>query len=348
MSHLGRPLKKLKDDGSIDVKKFSLIPVVDHLATLLDRPVAFAKDTVGQDAFDKATTLQPGQVLLLENTRFNKGEKKGDIELAAKMAKLADVFINDAFGAAHRAHASTTTVAKYFEPENKSIGLLIEQEVASARKVLYSPKRPFTAILGGSKVSDKILLIEKLLDVCDNILIGGGMSYTFMLAQDGTIGNSIHEKSHIDLAKELMVKAKERGVNLYLPDDSVCADDFSNEANSETHPTMAIPDGWEGLDIGPVSIEKFKKVIAGSQTILWNGPLGVFEFENFATGTNAIAHAVAEATSKGAYSLIGGGDSVSAINKAGLADKVSFISTGGGAMLEYLEGKKLPGIAAVS
>ena len=348
MSHLGRPLKKLNDDGTINKEKFSLKHIVANLSKALGKEVIFANDTVGNDAYDKALALQPGQVLLLENTRFDKGEKTGDDEYAAKLAKLADAYINDAFGAAHRAHASTATVAKYFEPAQKSLGLLMLSEINSAKKVLNSPKRPFTAILGGAKVSDKILLIEKLIDFCDYILIGGGMSYTFMLALDGQVGNSIVEKTHVDLAKELMQKAKDRGVELVLPTDTLCADDFSNDANRTIHPTMNIPDGWEGLDVGPDTIEAYKKVIMKSSTILWNGPLGVFEFENFAKGTNTVAQAVADVTKKGAFTLIGGGDSVSAINKAGLADEVSFISTGGGAMLEFLEGKTLPGIAAVS
>lgn len=348
MSHLGRPLKKLNEDGSINKVKFSLKHLVDHLSSTLEIPVIFARDTVGEDAFDKALRLAPGQVLLLENTRFNKGEKKGDDEFAAKLAKLADAFINDAFGAAHRSHASTTTVAKYFNPENKSLGLLMEEEIKSAKKVLNSPKRPFTAILGGAKVSDKIQLIDKLLDFCDNLLIGGGMTYTFIKAKNGKTGNSLVEKSHIDLAKELLQKAVDRNVDLILPEDSLCADKFDAESESKICSSMDIPDGWMGLDVGPKAISDYARVIEGSQTVLWNGPLGVFEFEKFSTGTFKTAASVAAATAKGAFTLIGGGDSVSAINKSGLADKVSFISTGGGAMLEYLEGKVLPGIAAVS
>lgn len=347
-SHLGRPLKKLNEDGSINKAKFSLKPLVGHLSTLIGKEVKFAEDCIGNDAFDKAGVLQAGEVLLLENTRFEQGEKKGDDEMAAKLAKLADAYINDAFGAAHRAHASNVIVAKYFEPEDKSLGLLMLNEINSAKKILNSPKRPFTAILGGAKVSDKILLIEKLLDNCDNILIGGGMTYTFIQALEGKTGNSLVEKTHIDLAKELIVKAKERNVELYLPEDSLAAKEFSNDAERATYNSMAIPNGWMGLDIGPKAIETYKKVILASSTVLWNGPLGVFEFENFATGTFSMAQTVADVTAKGAFTLIGGGDSVSAINKAGLADKVSFISTGGGAMLEYLEGKKLPGIAAVT
>ncbi len=348
MSHLGRPLKKLNDNGTINKQKYSLRPLVAHLSSLINRPVQFAEDTVGQSAFDLALKLQPGQVLLLENTRFNKGEKKGDDEFAAKMAKLADIYINDAFGAAHRAHASTTTVAKYFDADQKSLGLLMEKEIGSARKVLNSPSRPFTAILGGAKVSDKIQLIEKLLDFTDNILIGGGMTYTFIKAQHGTIGNSLVEHTYIELAKELLEKAKERNVDFYLPEDSLIADNFSNDANLKECNSMEIPDGWMGLDIGPKAIAQYQKVIMGSQTVLWNGPLGVFEMDNFSKGTFSVAQSVADVTQKGAFTLIGGGDSVSAINKSGLSDKVSFISTGGGAMLEFLEGKTLPGIAAVS
>lgn len=348
MSHLGRPQKKLREDGSLDVQKFTLRHLVSHLSEALGRDVLFSSDTVGEDAFDKAHSLEPGQVLLLENTRFHKGEKTGDDEYAAKLAKLADAYVNDAFGAAHRAHSSTTTVAKYFEPEAKSLGLLMMEEIASAKKVLNSPRRPFTAILGGAKVSDKIQLIEKLLDFCDNILIGGGMSYTFFAARGGKVGESLVEQSHLDLAKELIRKAEERNVDLYLPQDSVCADKFSADAAVASHNSDDIPEGWMGLDIGPKAITEYTRVIAGSSTILWNGPLGVFEFEKFSKGTFSVAQSVADATAKGAFSLIGGGDSVSAINKSGLAEKVSFISTGGGAMLEFLEGKKLPGIAAVT
>lgn len=347
-SHLGRPLKKLKDDGTIDKGKFTLKHLVSHLSKLLERVVQFADDTVGKDAFDKALALQPGEVLLLENTRFNDGETKGDREMAAKLAKLADVYINDAFGTAHRAHASTCTVAEYFEADSKSFGLLMEKEIRNADKVMNSPKRPFTAILGGAKVSDKIQLIDKLLDFCDKILIGGGMSYTFIKVKGGSIGNSLVEESHLGLALDLIEKAKERGVDLYLPEDSVIADKFAADAETKTVKSDEIEDGWMGLDIGPLARETYIYQILNSKTILWNGPLGVFEFEKFSQGTFAIAESVARATEENdAFSLIGGGDSVAAINKSGLADKVSFISTGGGAMLEYLEGKNLPGIAAI-
>lgn len=348
MSHLGRPLKKLNDDGSINRKKFSLAPVGAHLSKILGKEVVFASDTVGQDAFDKSLALQPGDILLLENTRFEKGEKKGDVELGAKLAKLGDAYINDAFGAAHRAHASTSTVAQFFESADKSLGLLMENEIANAKKVLNSPDRPFTAILGGAKVSDKIQLIEKLLDFTDNILIGGGMTFTFIKAKHGDIGNSLVEDDYIGLAQDLLQKAEERNVEIFLPEDSLVADAFSNEAATQICRTMEIKDGWMGLDIGPQAIKTYSEVIRRSSTILWNGPVGVFEMEKFSKGTFSIAEAVAQSTQSGNYSLIGGGDSVSAINKSGLSEKVSFISTGGGAMLEFLEGKKLPGIAAVS
>ena len=348
MSHLGRPQKNTLEDGSINRQKFSLKHLVPRLSERLSLEVKFSNDTVGTMAFDKALALRPGEVLLLENTRFEAGETKGDEELAAKLAKLADVFINDAFGAAHRSHASTTVVAKFFEPEDKSIGLLMQNEINSAKKVLNSPARPFTAILGGAKVSDKIQLIEKLIDFSDNILIGGGMTYTFIKAKYGDIGNSLVETAYVDLARELMEKAADRNVSLLLPEDTIAGNKFSRDADTMICDTMKIHDNWMGLDIGPEAIETYSKVISESSSILWNGPLGVFEFKKFSNGTFSIAKAIAAATDKGAFSLIGGGDSVSAINKSGLADKVSFISTGGGAMLEFLEGKTLPGIAAVT
>lgn len=347
MSHLGRPQKKLNEDGSINKAKFTLKHIVPHLSKVLDRDVKFASDTIGPIAYDYSVALKPGDVLLLENTRFFKGESKGDDDLAAKLAKLGDAYINDAFGTAHRKHASTATIAKYFEPEDRDYGLLMAAELESADKVMNSPRRPFTAILGGAKVSDKIQLIEKLLDFTDHILIGGGMSYTFTKAIGGKIGTSLVEDEHLDLALELIEKAKERNVELHFPLDNLCTTDFSNDTEIKVMESKSIEDGWMGLDIGPKTIEAFKKVILGSQTILWNGPVGVFEFENYAKGTFAIGDAVAEATKKGAYSLIGGGDSVSAINKAGLADEVSFCSTGGGAMLKYLEGSTLPGLKAL-
>ena len=347
MSHLGRPLKKLNKEGNIDVEKFTLWNVAPRLAELLGKTVGFVKNTIGEEVQMHADALLPGEVLLLENTRFYKEETKGDKDFAKSLAGLADIYINDAFGTAHRAHASTTTVAEYFSKDSKAFGSLMEAEITNAEKVLNSPEKPFVAILGGAKVSDKIQLIEKLLDSCDDIIIGGGMSYTFAKAAGGSVGGSLCEDDFMPLALEVKKKAAEKGVNIHLPIDNVIADDFSNGANQKIVDAGNIPEGWEGLDIGPKSIEQFAKVVKKAKTIIWNGPLGVFEFENFAKGTNAIAQMVADATEDGAYSLIGGGDSVSAINKAGLADKVSFVSTGGGAMLEFLEGKELPGIKAI-
>jgi len=348
MSHLGRPQKGLKADGSIDVDKYTLRHIVPHLSELLGIEVQFASNCFGAEAKSKSFLLNPGQVLLLENTRFHKEEAAGDEIFAAGLSQCGDIFINDAFGTAHRAHASTTVVADHFKAGAKGFGLLMQSEIENAEKVLNSPARPLTAILGGAKVSDKIKLLDRLTETCQNIIVGGGMAYTFAKAKGGSIGNSLCEDDYLDLAKEILQKAKDNGVDFYLPTDTVIADDFSNEANRKTVPTGEIPDGWEGLDIGPETIKSFSEVIKESSTILWNGPQGVFEFDNFAVGTEAIAKAVATATQKGAYSLIGGGDSVSAINKAGLADQVSFISTGGGAMLEYLEGKTLPGIKAIT
>ncbi|MCL4161497.1 UNVERIFIED_CONTAM: hypothetical protein GTU68_025298 [Idotea baltica] len=300
MSHLGRPQKKLNDDGSINVQKFSLRHLVNHLKDL----------TNAEEAFDKAHTLQTGEILLLENTRFHEGESKGDDEMAAKLAKLADIYINDAFGTAHRAHASTATVAKYFKPSNRSLGLLMEAEIQNAKKVLNSPKRPATAILGGAKVSDKILLIERLIDFVNVIIIGGGMSYTFTKAQGGEIGDSLVEDDYMELALKLLKKADEQGVDILLPEDNVIATSFSNDADRKTVKSNQIPENWMGLDIGEKSVETFSKIIKESKTILWNGPVGVFEFENFAKGTQSIARAVADATALGAFSMIGGGDSV--------------------------------------
>ncbi len=347
MSHLGRPKIVPGEDNTAQIAKNTLRNLIPHLSELLGIEVKFSADTIGTEAFDKSLALQPGEILLLENTRFEAGETKGDTDMGAKLAKLADAYINDAFGAAHRKHASTYAVAQFFEKENRQLGLLMEAEIESAHKVLKSPKRPLTSILGGAKVSDKIQLIEKLLDFTDNLLIGGGMSYTFTKAKGGQIGDSLVEDEHIELAKELLQKAKDRNVELILPVDNLCADKFDKDANTQVCPSDNIPDGWMGLDIGPKSIEQFSMVIKESATILWNGPVGVFEFDKFAHGTNGIAQAVADATQLGAYSLIGGGDSVAAINKAGLQDQVSFNSTGGGAMLEFLEGKVLPGIAAI-
>lgn len=346
-SHLGRPGKKLKADGSIDTERFTLAHLVDHLAKLTGAPVLFCNETVGPKASEMAAALKPGQILLLENTRFNAGEKKGDTAFAKELAALADVYINDAFGSAHRAHASTTTVADYFSAEQKSFGLLLAKEIENASKVLNSPEHPFTAIVGGAKVSDKILLLEKMVEFVDNIIVGGGMAYTFMKAQGGSIGNSLLEEERLETARQLLETAKTKGVNIYLPEDSIIADNFAADANAKTSSSMEIPDGWMGLDIGDQAKAAFSKVIKDSKMIIWNGPMGVFEMEKFANGTLAIANAVAEATENGAFSLVGGGDSVSAVNKSGLADKISFVSTGGGAMLEFLEGKELPGVKAI-
>lgn len=347
MSHLGRPMKKLNDDGTINTEKFTLRHVVNHLGNLLNATVKFAPETIGADTKAMADSLQAGEVLILENTRFNAGEKKGEETFAKALSELADVYINDAFGSAHRAHASTTTVAQFFAPADRAFGLLMNREIENGQKLLNDPQRPVTAIVGGAKVSDKIGLLEKLIGLANRILIGGGMAYTFMKAQGGTIGNSLVEEDKLDLAKELVQIAKEKGVELYLPTDSVCADQFAADANTQISPSNQIPDGWMGLDIGPDARKVFTEVILDSKTILWNGPMGVFEMEAFASGTKAIAQAVAESTDDGTFSLIGGGDSVAAITQLGLADEVSFVSTGGGAMLEFLEGKVLPGVAAI-
>ena len=340
MSHLGRP-----KDGPTE--KYSLKHIVAHLSKLLGVDVQFANDCIGAEAVDKAATIKPGQVLLLENLRFYKEEEKGDEAFAEKLAKLGDVYVNDAFGTAHRAHASTAIIAQFFAKENRTFGLVMEGEVVSAEKVLHDAKKPFTAIIGGAKVSDKILIIENLLDRATDIIIGGGMAYTFFKAQGGKIGKSIHEDDRMPLALEILAKAKEKGVNIHLPIDNIIADDFSNDAKTQNCASGEIPDGWEGLDAGIESRKQFAAVILASKTILWNGPMGVFEMPNFQAGTKAIADAVAEATQKGAFSLVGGGDSVSAVNQFGYHDKVSYVSTGGGAMLEYFEGKTLPGIAAI-
>ena len=340
MSHLGRP-----KEGPTE--KYSLKHILAHLSKVLNVEVQFANDCIGVEAVEKAAALQPGQVLLLENLRFYKEEEKGDIAFAEKLAKLGDVYVNDAFGTAHRAHASTAIIAQFFAKENRTFGLVMEGEVVSAEKVLHGAQKPFTAIIGGAKVSDKILIIENLLDRATDIIIGGGMAYTFFKAQGGKIGNSIHEDDRMPLALEILAKAKAKGVHIHLPVDNIIADDFSNTANTKNCASGEIPDGWEGLDAGIESRAQFAKVILASKTILWNGPMGVFEMSNFQAGTKAIADAVAEATQKGAFSLVGGGDSVAAVNQFGYNDKVSYVSTGGGAMLEYFEGKVLPGIAAI-
>ncbi len=339
MSHLGRP-KNVPED------KFSLKNIVYKIEELLGQPIQFASDAVGERAFEKSASLKPGEVLLLENLRFHSGEKKGDIDFAKKLAKHGDVYVNDAFGTAHRAHASTTTVAQFF-PNDKMFGYLIEKEIESVDKVLNSKEKPLTAIVGGAKVSSKITIITKLLDKVDNLIIGGGMAYTFVKALGGQIGNSLVEDDYLDTAKDIMSEAKAKNVNLLLPIDTVIADEFSNDAHTKVVEIDKIPDGWMGLDIADKSIDLFKKAILESKLILWNGPMGVFEMERFQNGTKQIALAVAEATQNGAYSLVGGGDSVAAVNQFNLADKVSHVSTGGGAMLEYLEGKPLPGIEAI-
>lgn len=340
MSHLGRP-----KEGPAE--KFSLKHLVGHLSELLGTGVQFAADCIGEEAYQKAKDLKPGEVLLLENLRFYKQEEKGDREFAEKLSKLGDVYINDAFGTVHRAHASTAVIAEFFAPENRMFGLVMEGEVSSAEKVLHSAEKPFTAIIGGAKVSDKILIIENLLERATDIIIGGGMAYTFYKAMGGHVGNSLVEEDRIDTAKELLQKAETKGVNIHLPADSVIADKFAADANISSSLSTNIPDGWMGLDIGMMACDTFTKVIHDSKTILWNGPMGVFEMESFQHGTKAIAKAVAEATENGAFSLVGGGDSVAAVNQFGYADKVSYVSTGGGAMLEYFEGKELPGIAAI-
>ncbi len=342
MSHLGRPKGGPED-------KYSLRHIVMHLSDLLDgTDVQFADDCIGESAIELAGALKAGDVLLLENLRFYKEEEAGDEVFAEKLAKLGDVYVNDAFGTAHRAHASTAVIAKYFTADNKMFGLLMNSEVASAEKVMHESEKPFVAIIGGAKVSDKILIIENLLDRATDIIIGGGMAYTFMKAEGGHIGKSLCEDDRLEMALELLKKAEEKGVCIHLPSDSIVADNFAADANTSTAPSNAVPDGWMGLDIGPNAAEQFANVIKRSKTILWNGPMGVFEMEKFQHGTKAIAIAVTEATALGAFSLVGGGDSVAAVNKFGFADKVSYVSTGGGAMLEYFEGKVLPGIAAIS
>jgi phosphoglycerate kinase len=340
MSHLGRP-----KDGPED--KSSLKHLIDHISKLLGKEILFADDCIGQSAYDQAGKLKSGEVLLLENLRFYKEEEKGDEGFAEKLSKLGDVYVNDAFGTAHRAHASTAVIAKFFAADKKMFGLLMESEVSSAEKILHSAEKPFTAIIGGAKVSDKILIIENLLERATDIIIGGGMAYTFMKAQGGKIGNSLCEDDRLDIANELIKKAEAKGVCIHLPSDSVIADKFDAAAETSTAPSNGIPDGWMGLDIGQMAADQFTNVIKRSKTLLWNGPMGVFEMEKFQHGTKVIAEAVAEATENGAFSLVGGGDSVAAVNQFGFADKVSYVSTGGGALLEYFEGKELPGIAAI-
>lgn len=339
MSHLGRPKQGPEN-------KFSLKHLVKELSDRFSTEVKFADDCIGDNAESLSSGLQPGEILLLENLRFYKEETKGDIEFAKKLSAHGDIYVNDAFGTAHRAHASTSIIAQFFE--QKVCGYVMAAELENAQKVLEKSERPFTAIMGGAKISDKILIIEKLLDRVDNLIIGGGMSYTFFKAMGGNIGNSLLEEDKLDLAKELIKKAKDKGVNLELPFDSIVADDFNNEAKTQTVSNINIPDGWMGLDIGPQAKEVFSKIVKESKTILWNGPMGVFELENFAQGTIGIAEAVVESTENGAFSLIGGGDSAAAVNNLGYGDKVSYVSTGGGALLEYMEGKELPGVKALA
>ena len=339
MSHLGRPKGGPED-------KYSLKHILGDLSAMLGLEVKFAEDCIGDDAENKAKNLASGEVLLLENLRFHPEEEKGDVGFAEKLAKLGDVYINDAFGTAHRAHASTTIVAQFF-PKAKYFGYLMAEELKNAEKVNHGAAKPFTAIMGGAKVSDKILLIESLLDKVDNLIIGGGMAYTFAKAQGGGIGTSLLEEDRMALCLELLEKAKAKGVNLILPVDTVIADKFDNDAAKDQVDSGHIPADWMGLDIGTKTVELFSETIKNSKTLLWNGPMGVFEMANFEQGTKAVAEAVVAATKNGAFSLIGGGDSAAAIAKFGLEDEVSYVSTGGGALLEYMEGKELPGVKAI-
>ena len=352
MSHLGRP-----KDGPTD--KYSLKHLVKPLYALLNpsenaaesagkTKVFFADDCVGSQAGLTASMLRTGEVLLLENLRFHKEEEKGDEAFAEKLSKLGDVYVNDAFGTAHRAHASTAVIAKFFDADKRMFGLLMNDEVAGAEKVLHQAEKPFCAIIGGAKVSDKILIIENLLERATDIIIGGGMAYTFLKARGGKIGSSLCEDDRLQTALDILEKAKQKNVSIHLPEDSVIADKFAADANTEVRTSDAIPDGWMGLDIGPKAVGIFNEIIGKAKTILWNGPMGVFEMEKFQAGTKAVAESVAASTANGAFSLVGGGDSVAAVNKFNLADKVSYVSTGGGALLEYFEGKTLPGIKAIN
>lgn len=340
MSHLGRPKGGPED-------KYSLKHIVSHTSELLGQEVLFSTDCIGAEAEEKAAGLQPGEVLLLENLRFYPLEEKGDEAFAKQLAQLGTMYVNDAFGTAHRAHASTAVIAQYFEKGKKMFGLLMEAEVASAKRVMLQTEKPFVAIIGGAKVSDKILIIENLLNKATDIIIGGGMAYTFKKAQGGQIGNSLCEDDRLENAKELLSLAAQKGVNIHLPEDSLAASAFANDAETRVEPSHAISDGFMGLDIGSKAQADFAKVILASKTILWNGPMGVFEMPNFQAGTKAIAEAVAQATQAGAFSLVGGGDSVAAVNKFGFTQQVSYVSTGGGALLELFEGKILPGIGAI-
>lgn len=338
MSHLGRPKKGPED-------AFSLRHLVDHLSTLIDRPVQFAGDSRGEQATTAAEQLQAGEVLLLENLRFHAGETAGDEDMARELADLGDIYVNDAFGTAHRAHASTAVIARF--AKQACFGYLMAAELESVQQVMERDQKPFTAIIGGAKVSSKISIIENLLDKIDYLIIGGGMAYTFAKAQGGNIGGSLVEEDFLETAREILAKAKQQGVNVLLPADTVAGNAFSNDADQQTVPTGNIPDGWMGMDIGPEAQQAYNTCIQSSKTLLWNGPMGVFEMENFASGTEGVARAVAASTQQGAYSLIGGGDSVAAINQFELADQVSYVSTGGGALLELIEGKDLPGVVAI-
>ena len=338
MSHLGRP-KGVQDE-------FSLNHIVDTVEKIIGVEVKFVSNCVGQEAEAAANNLKPGEILLLENLRFHEEEKKGDKAFAEQLSKLGDIYVNDAFGTAHRAHASTTIVAEFF-PDKKCFGYLLAQEIESIQKVMKTGEKPVLAILGGAKVSSKITIIENILDKVDHLIVGGGMTYTFIKAQGGKIGDSICEDDKMELALDILKQAKEKNVQVHLPVDVLAADSFSNDANIQVVGVSNIPDGWQGLDCGPKSISMFDKVVNESKTILWNGPLGVFEMESFAKGTIELGNSIAEATKNGAFSLVGGGDSVAAVKQFGFQDKVSYVSTGGGAMLESLEGKTLPGIAAI-
>lgn len=339
MSHLGRPSGKVSD-------KYSLRHLLPVLRSYLDREIAFADDCIGASAAEKAASLQPGQVLLLENLRFYAEEEKGDMDFARKLAALADFYVNDAFGTAHRRHASTAVIADFFEGK-RAFGLLMAEEVHNLRKVVAQPHHPFVAVIGGAKVSSKINIFMNLVDKVDHFVVGGGMVFTFIRAQGGEIGNSLVENNMLDTAREIIRKCEEHGVGLHLPADSVCHTAFEETENAKVFPSNAIPEGYMGLDIGPQAIEDFSEVLGNAKTVLWNGPVGVFEMNAFKNGTIAVGKAITQATEKGGFSLVGGGDSVAAVNKFGLADKVSYISTGGGAMLEFVEGAILPGIAAI-
>jgi phosphoglycerate kinase len=339
MSHLGRPKKGFEE-------RFSLKHIVKHLSDLLETSVRFSSDCIGENTNADIGNMENGDVLVLENLRFYPQEELGDPAFAKQLAKLADVYVNDAFGAAHRPHASTSIIANYF-PKEKCFGLLLCNEISSLKTALEKPKRPFTAIIGGAKITGKIDVITSLFDIVDSLIVGGGMAYTFAKAMGGNIGNSLVEEDKVELAKSLIAIAKEKNIQLLLPIDSVNADAFNNDATIQNSKITNVPDGFMGLDIGPDSITQFSKAILNSKTIIWNGPMGVFEMENFSNGTKKIGEAICKATENGAFSLVGGGDSVAAIKQFGFTDKVSYISTGGGAMLEYLEGKKLPGVVAI-